>query len=269
MRRPVYKTVRLAAITLLCSFSLSACLDASRKIDQYAKHAKLTRTTLLGDPFRHVVYIKPGINSGQSLHIYIEGDGTPWRRGTQIAKDPTSKKPISLHLMAQAPQAAIYLGRPCYLGLSQDPACNSDYWTSHRYAKIVVKSMAKVANEYIAKNTISEVTLLGHSGGGTLAVLLANKIHKVKKVITIAANLNTEKWTQHHGYLPLTGSLNPIEDADLSNIEHIHYIGGKDRVIPLQMVEDFARKNGGKLRIVADFTHHCCWQDNWPQWLEE
>ena len=50
-----------------------------------------------------------------------------------------------------------------------------------------------------------EVTFVGYSGGGVLAVLIAERLDNVAGVITVGANLDTDAWTEHHGYLPLTG----------------------------------------------------------------
>jgi pimeloyl-ACP methyl ester carboxylesterase len=55
----------------------------------------------------------------------------------------------------------------------------------------------------------TRLTLVGYSGGGTIAVLLAARRSDVAEVITVAANLDVGYWTQRDGLSPLTGSLDP------------------------------------------------------------
>ena len=253
----------MAICGLILTFALAACQNAPQRIDKIAEDSGLTKTILNGDPFKHVVYQKTGKNSGV-LHIYIDGDGSPWRNGQFIADDPTPRQPLALALMAQDSSPSIYLGRPCYFGLSNQANCESKYWTSDRYSSIVVVSMASAANSYIQSRKFSRVVLIGHSGGGTLAVLLADKIQKVTQVITIAANLDTLQWTRYHHYLPLAGSLNPYNDAKLADIDHTHYVGDEDKVISKELAIDFVNKHGGLLRVIKGFTHHCCWKKRWP-----
>src|SRR6266545_4164343 len=72
-----------------------------------------------GEGFAHVVYRPAGLrpDGGRVLHIYLDGDGTPWERG-RPAPDPTPRAPLVLRLMALDPAPRVYLGRPCYHGLA-------------------------------------------------------------------------------------------------------------------------------------------------------
>ena len=51
-------------------------------------------------------------------------------------------------------------------------------------------------------------------------------------VITVGANLDTDAWTQHHGYLPLTGSLNPAASTAKHPWPEAHLYGGRDTIVP-------------------------------------
>ena len=93
--------------------------------------------------------------------------------------------------------------RPCYFGLELDDTCDANYWTYARYSEKVVGSMVDVIAEQTRQ--YSEVVLLGHSGGGAMALLIAEQLPNVTAVVTIAGNIDTEAWTQHHGYTPLYG----------------------------------------------------------------
>ena len=74
------------------------------------------------------------------LHVYLDGDGTPML-GSYPAADPTPRDPLVLDLMALDSTPSIYVGRPCYHGLSGAP-CSPSLWTSGRYSEPVVASMA-------------------------------------------------------------------------------------------------------------------------------
>jgi len=43
---------------------------------------------------------------------YIDGDGTSWVDGTQVAADPTVRQPIALHLMRRDRRSASTLAVP-------------------------------------------------------------------------------------------------------------------------------------------------------------
>src|SRR6185437_2332145 len=105
----------------------------------------------------------------------------------------------------------LYLGRPCYLGLASSPECRPADWTFERYSARVVASLAAATNRFREREGRPDVVLVGHSGGGTLAVLMAPQVQGLRAVVTIGANLDVAAWTLWHGYLPLNGSLDPAD----------------------------------------------------------
>jgi pimeloyl-ACP methyl ester carboxylesterase len=227
----------------------------------------------VGSTFRHRVYRKEG-RSGSSgaLHVYIEGDGHPFLAPTQVALDPTPREPMMLRLMMHDPAASIYVGRPCYLGLARDWNCNPAYWTTRRFAPEVVDSLEAALRSEAARAQASTIELYGHSGGGTLAVLLASRVAAVRRVVTIGANLDTAAWCSLHGYTPLLGSLNPV-DVDLRS-EHLrvlHLVGSEDTNTPPAFVESAAARTGaiGSVHIITGYNHNCCWQKIWASVLND
>jgi pimeloyl-ACP methyl ester carboxylesterase len=214
-----------------------------------------------------VVYQRDGAGPADTLHVYIEGDGRPWLYGVLAAVDPTPRDAYALRLMARDPAPAVYLGRPCYFGLHADDSCDERFWTAARYAPAVVDSMAAALERLLAEQGHPAAVLVGYSGGGALAVLLADKVSRVRRVVTIAANLDTDQWTARHGYLPLAESLNPMTSARLQGIAHVHFGGAGDAVVPGDMIRAFAERHGGRYRIVDGFDHRCCWHQRWPDLL--
>lgn len=257
---------------MLCAGALliAGCQTLPERVDDYAARQGMARRVVAGEPFRHVVYERRGATpAADTLHVYIEGDGRPWLYGALVATDPTPRNAYALTLMAADPRPSLYLGRPCYFGLHDEGACDGRLWTSARYAPEVVDSMAAALGRLLAERGHPEVVLVGYSGGGALAVLLADRVAGVRGVVTVAANLDTDGWTARHGYLPLEGSLNPMASARLEGIPHVHLGGAEDTVVPGDMIRAFARRHGGRYRILDGFDHRCCWRDNWPGLLYE
>lgn len=263
MNRCLFFTLGLIAILT------GAGCAAAVKADRYAATQGFARTLVEGAGFRHVVYANSrAARPDAPLNVYIEGDGAPWIMRRFVAKNPTSGKTLMLRLMALDPAPAVYLGRPCYFGLHEDPGCDKKYWSSHRYSAAVVDSMA-AALDRLAPGR--EVNLLGHSGGGALAVLLAARAPqvKVKAVVTLAGNLDTDAWVRKHGYEPLSGSLNPRLQARLPpGIAQFHAAGGRDKNVAPEFIESFARtRPGAVFRLYPGQSHACCWDSVWPEIL--
>ena len=211
------------------------------------------------------------VSTQTTLHVYLEGDGSPWIRNRYIASDPTSRNPIALKLMAQDPAPSLYLGRPCYLGTFANEACSPQLWTMARYGDRVLSSMEAALRLLLARHPAQNIVLIGYSGGGTLALLLANRISEVNTVITVAGNLDTDAWTRHHGYLPLTDSINPARvESWRSNLQQIHFFGEEDENVPDHITREFLRDTPlAQGRMLKGFDHSCCWVERWPEILKD
>ena len=208
------------------------CAGPVKLSDDLAAGQGLQRSAIQGTDFSHVIYSRAD-GRGSVWHVYIEGDGKPWWGRYIVAPDPTSDKPLMLRLMQQDAAPQLYLGRPCYLGMVTDPACKPWIWTHGRYSDQVVSSMRAALERLIEKHGIDDLVLIGHSGGGTLAMLLAERIAQTRMIITLAGNLDTKAWTERHDYSPLLGSLNPAERPPLSpQIRQFHFAGAQDRNLP-------------------------------------
>ncbi len=264
--------VRLTApslhlIILLQLLALAACSSSSQRIDALARELGMTRSVVAGLGFKHIAYAHPSV-SGEVLHLYLDGDGQPWLRGRYIARDPTPKRSLALALAGLDTEAdAVYLGRPCYLGLSAEPNCKEAMWTSARYSEALVRSMATAAQRIIVARGAKHVRLIGYSGGGSLAMLMLAYMDSVEAVITVAANLDTNAWTDYHHYLALSDSLNPINSRFPQGIRYWHYAGSDDNNVPYQQLSAFVARHGGESQVLAGFDHHCCWREHWPDLL--
>jgi pimeloyl-ACP methyl ester carboxylesterase len=204
---------------------------------------------------------------GGRLHIYLDGDGRPFVTPRRIARDPTPSEPLVLDLMQADPEPAVYLGRPCYHGLQS--ACDPRDWTIARYGPRMVDALAAAVTRIAAERQVQDLVLIGYSGGGVLAVLIAERVPAVSAVMTVAANLDVDAWTDMHGFSPLEGSLNPATRPRASHAPALHLSGEKDRSVPPAAIQRYrARVPEAVFVTVPGFGHTCCWARDWPQWLD-
>ncbi|MFK8021296.1 MAG: alpha/beta fold hydrolase [Pseudomonadales bacterium] len=209
----------------------------------------------------------------QRLHIYLEGDGRPWQ-GDQPAFDPSGTHLLALKMMLQDPVPSAYLTRPCYHRADPDRQvaglCEANHWTSGRYSPIIVAAMVDAVEALVEERNAAELSLVGYSGGGTLALLIANQLSSPPaRVVTVAAVLDTTRWTEFHKLLPLTQSLNPIDEVSASSaFQQVHLFGVKDTVVPPHLNQHYAdRHTKAHYLSFDDFGHQCCWAQQWPDVL--
>ena len=126
--------------------------------------------------------------------------------------------------------------------------------------------MAKAIELLREQSGARHIRLIGHSGGGALAMLIAQQI-EVAQVVTLAGNLDTDAWTRHHRYTPLFASMNPAKQSALpDHITQWHLLAGKDAVVPPSIVKQFIKTQPNAIGIQLDeFDHSCCWTRIWPR----
>jgi len=270
--------MQVLLLGLVVMTNLLGCATPVQRIDKLAEKFGFEREIIGSEKFQHIVYYnrpfidlktkKPITPFDKSLlHIYLEGDGSPWSRRQMVAADPTPRKPLALRLMAKDDQPSVYIGRPCYLGFSQSDACNPLLWTHQRYAQTIVDSMVEVANKIIIKREFHRVRLIGYSGGGVLAMLMADSIPQTDSVVTIAANLDIDAWAKYHDYSLLKGSLNPANQPPLKpEIKQWHLLGKQDKNVPPRLVQAVIDRQVGLTKKISfeGFDHVCCWTERWP-----
>jgi pimeloyl-ACP methyl ester carboxylesterase len=267
-----HKAVRTLLLAAALITGSDACVDPGSRVQRLARQAGFQEDLVTGSTFRHRVYRKEGrVGGSRILHVYIEGDGRPFLGSKTVALDPTPRDPLMLRLMALDPASSVYLGRPCYFGLDRDMGCNPAYWTIGRFAPEVVDSLASALRSEAARAGATSIELYGHSGGGTLAVLLSAQVPAVTRVVTIGANLDTEAWCALHGYSPLLGSLNPAKLNFRDSVRFLHLVGSDDTNTPPAFVESAASRTGaiGSVHIIPSYTHNCCWEQIWSGVLSD
>ncbi len=249
---------------------LCSCATPAGNIRVEATRFAFEEIELRGTNFRHIAFFKPGKRAGKRLHVYLEGDGSPWLTRDIVAADPTSKTPVMLGLMALDPNPSLYLNRPCYMGLAESENCNPLLWTHRRYSVEVIKSMSAALKHFLRSTGFSELVFLAHSGGGTLAVLLAEEFPQTIGLVTLAGNLDIDAWTDYHGFDRLQGSVNPAtRKVSNSTFWEFHYVGSDDNnILPEVVLSRAQTKPGVHVQVLAGFDHRCCWQNVWPDILD-
>jgi pimeloyl-ACP methyl ester carboxylesterase len=243
------------------------CRSASERFMALAAERSLRATVVTGTGYHHLVLSRER-GAGPTLHVYLDGDGTPWLGGYP-AVDPTPRDPLVLDLLTLDPGPAVYLGRPCYHAVDGEPPCGSALWTSARYSEAVVSSMAAAVRRIVADRGAERVVWLGYSGGGALAVLLAARVPATVAVITVAANLDVEAWADQQKSSRLVGSLNPARQPPLpGRVLQRHYVGARDETVPVEIAR-LGVAPGADVVVVPDFDHRCCWAELWPMVLAE
>jgi hypothetical protein len=103
-----------------------------------------------------------------------------------------------------------------------------------------------------------------------MAALVAARRDDVVLLVTVAGVLDHEAWTRLHGVSPLTGSLNPADEwMALVRVRQVHLVGGRDTQTGRAAVQPFVNRYASSPKPevieVPDFTHACCWVENWPR----
>ncbi len=96
-------------------------------------------------------------------------------------------------------------------------------------------------------------------------MLMAPYFPDLEKIVTVAANLDIAAWSDYHGYLPMSGSINPASEHFQINTEQIHFAGMKDQAVPMRIIKQFAEEQiAASFITYKTFDHRCCWADEWP-----
>lgn len=258
------------ACGLMIALALVACASPARRAQSLAQRGGLMPLVLQGGAFelRAFAATRP---PRDLLTVFIDGDGSPWvDGGRRISADPTPRKPLALELALETPGSVLYLGRPCYFALQRQPVCPSALWTSRRYSPEVVASLVAAATRYAAARGFRRVLLVGYSGGGALAALMARTLPGTVGLVTIAGNLDPQAWARSHGYLPLTGSLDPALEPPPRGLPQWHLVGDSDTNVPYRVARPyFVRFPSARVIRYPGFGHVCCWARAWPSAIAE
>lgn len=251
---------------------MPVCMDRSSKAQAIADEAGFSKEYIKAGDFTLMTYQRFNKPS-DTISIYIEGDGRSWETRHELSRDPTPSNPVALKLAAlDISDNVAYIARPGQYPLSGIPDCDSKYWSSSRFAPEVVASMSQAIDILKEKAGVKYVQLLGYSGGGAIAVLVTAKRHDVRALRTVAGNLNSKAFCNYHHVDQLDGSMDPMDAAqDVARIPQLHFVGLKDKIVPLAIAESFVQAQGDKddrrISVVDGVTHNDGWTKRWRELL--
>jgi len=220
------------------------------------------------------------------LTVYIEGDGAAWRTRQIPPRDPSPNNPVAANLaLVDSNMPIAYLARPCmYLSDEQLRECSDSLWMDARFGqealaisnKALDSLIALVRNKYLVSPSRPLVlNLVGYSGGGVMATLLAAQRSDVVCLNTLASPLDIEVWAKLQKVAPLSQSFNPaFPDARLGRISQMHWFGAQDRVVPPHALGryhnwDPALERSQVIQVLSNFNHRDFWVQEWPNLKEK
>ena len=259
------------AVLLFSLLFVASCAPVSRSTLEGALKQGFVEILFRTERFTLFGLLRSG--RGETLHVYVEGDGHAWETSRRPSADPTPRNPVALRL-AMADETGVpvlYLARPCqYVQRSDRCGCHARYWTSARLCEEVIASLDDAVSQAKSRAGTRNVALFGFSGGGGAAVLIAARRGDVACLATVAGLLDTDGWTTRMHVSPLAESLNPLKVAPrLRSLPQLHLCSQSDKIIPLEIVSSFCVALGRPecLEKLECMDHGGDWDEVWPSLL--
>ena len=275
-RAAMGRHARVATVLTACAVLLGGCTGLPSPSERRGQADRLATSQgwqpqlLASGPFKLMSYAPKATVVSDSLTVYIEGDGFAWATSSRPSLNPTPRTPVALQLaLADSTHDAVaYLARPCQYIDAEVSGCDQRFWTEARFAPEVIEASSQAVDLLKRRYGARQLTLVGYSGGGAVAALVAARRSDVKLLVTVAGNLDHVAWTSLHGVSPLSASLNPANfRPHLENVHQVHLVGGRDIVVPPSIAEHFVQgfpetKQPQIVRI-PNYDHYCCWAQDW------
>lgn len=266
--------MRLSA-WILPAWLLAGCIHIPAAADRVQHAAAITqqagwhREIVSANTFDLAAFVPDTPIKTDVLVVYIEGDGLAWINRSTPSSNPTPTHPLALRLALREPDTAAYLARPCqFVQDNRQRNCSTKYWTSHRFAPEVIQAENSAVEHLKQQFGASRLVLVGYSGGGAVAALIAARRNDVVRLVTVAGNLDTAEWARLHRLPPLVGSLNPADFwQSLEDIPQTHYVGEQDHIVPPAVARSYAARfppeHRSSIVVLPCFDHHRYWVKAW------
>ena len=219
---------------------------------------------------------------GSVLTVYIEGDGDAFDR-YGVTLDPTPSDLFGLRLaLRDSRRPLLYLGRPCQYIVERDSSrCMGPtaalHWSLARFSEPAIKALEEAIEEMRARTEAKRLVLIGYSGGGVMATLIAGRRYRrghrdVDVLVTLAAPIDHHAWTKAHRVSALSGSESALTYLEsLRAIPQIHFTGGLDSIVPYAVSRAYIDRLGENARVRHIYfqgrDHKLNWIETWPQLL--
>lgn len=245
------------AAAFFFAMSLGGCacglpLGNSARADAVLGPAGFTPRLLASADFPVHAWLR--VRGDETLTVVIEGDGATWFNPRWPPGDPTPEVSQAAALALEISGSVAYVARPCQFKLTS--ACHIEHWTSARFAPELVKALDRTLDRLKGFVGAKNLRLVGHSGGGVMAVLLAQGRSDVAGVVTLMAPLAIGEWTKLLDLSSLDGP-DPMDQPSL-RVPAIHVAGGRDSVVPSEIVKRYTSAKGGEY-VEWPQVDHACW----------
>jgi len=274
-RAYTYSLILLCLVWLNTLTGCFAPITLYRSADKIAFPAGFTKKYIDAGRYRLLSFDRLAVGN-DTVQIYIEGDGNAWRTRYSLSQDPTPRNPLALRLATLDPApSVVYLARPCQYVIQDGNGknCNSNCWSTGIFSEEIIKAIDLAISQIKKTSGAAKVNLIGYSGGGAVAMLVAARRNDVYSLRTIAANLDHQSFSLYHKISPLSQSLNPVDIAKkISQIPQLHFVGGKDEIIPRAITDRFIseqeKDNCSAVMELKEVGHAEGWEELWPSLLE-
>ncbi|QIK15432.1 alpha/beta hydrolase [Leclercia sp. 29361] len=272
----IYPHFLQGTVLISLSLLLVGCItdDPHRSAQKIASESGLISEEFDTDPFPIVTWqrIAPPVHT---LRVYIEGDGFAWKSRTTPSDNPTPRNPTGMKLAAADKQANVfYLARPCqFIGPPLPATCRVNVWTQDRFSPAVIDAMNEALSQMVLRYPGVKIDLVGYSGGGNIAALLAERRDDVRSLRTVAGNLDVAYVNALHHVTPMPAARSAIDRAAaLRDLPQIHYSGDADTTVPPAVARRFQQAVGGRCvrtEVVSGMGHGSDWATVWPRLLAQ
>jgi hypothetical protein len=268
-------SIKSGMVATLAILALGGCIGTTypymrtETAQRIAAPAWMIKRDINANPFLLRAYERIH-DRGSVAHIYIEGEEN------ETLSDATPFNPVALHLASKdKAENVIYIARPCqYTGMiSPAEKCDKSYWNESRFSQKVLDSYNKALDDIALRYNITSFDLIGYSGGGAIATLLAAERNDITSLRTVAGILDHEAYTQAKQEAPLSNSLNPVTQAvTLAKMPQYHFIGGRDDKVPPAVLHSYLQSMPPskcvQTMLIQEAAHDEGWVDKWPELLE-
>ncbi len=268
-------SIKSGMVATLAILALGGCIGTTypymrtETAQRIAAPAWMIKRDINANPFLLRAYERIHDRGGVA-HIYIEGEEN------DTLTDATPFNPLALHLASKdKAENVIYIARPCqYTGMiSPAEKCDKSYWNESRFSEKVLDSYNKALDDIALRYNITSFDLIGYSGGGAIASLLAAQREDITSLRTIAGILDHEAYTHAAQEELLSDSLNPVSQAvTLAKMPQYHFIGGRDNVVPPAVLHSYLQSMPPskcvQTMLIQEAAHDEGWVDKWPELLE-
>ena len=131
--------------------------------------------------------------------------------------------------------------------------------------------MNDALSQFVKQYPGVKLELIGYSGGGNIAAILAERRTDVRSLRTVAGNLDVAYVNAIHHVSAMPDAVSAIDRASaLRTMPQLHFSGDADKTVTPEVAQRFQRAVGGtcsQVDIVSNMTHGSDWAAIWPQLL--